>query len=180
MVICSVLLACDFVATLLKWNRRQNVIAFCDAATAFDHSKHDSVSQLNAGYGMSGRDFQVYLYKADYEEADEHREWLPLEADNYKIPKYKDAIVAECQWFPFVPWTKKEISLPEEDAAATSTSPRLLASKEEEDMQRTRQILKRWREDRERREFFGGQTLVERTADALPVMLDALHGEFQV
>ena len=39
-------------------------------------------------------------------------EWFPLNSTNYRIPKYEEAIVAECQWFPFVPWTKTEMPLP--------------------------------------------------------------------
>ena len=178
MVICSVLLTCDFIATRLKWIRRREIIEFCDGGTSFDHSKQDSVHQLNAAYGAAGTDYQVKLYEG---EGDPYpSEWVPLPLPSYKVPKYKDAIVAECQWFPFVPWTKKEIPLPTEDDFSPATARALLDQTEDEAPHTPRQTLKRWRENRQRREFFGGQTLVERTNDALPLMLDNLHGEFQV
>ena len=46
---------------------------------------------------------------------------MPIDATSYMIKKYKNATVAECQWFPFVPWTKQEIPLPEDDSTETTT-----------------------------------------------------------
>ena len=47
---------------------------------------------------------------------------MPIDATSYMIAKYKNATVAECQWFPFVPWTKQEIPLPEDEDDSTETT----------------------------------------------------------